>query len=93
MIYTLLRLLLFVAATGLLWWVGMRSWLAPVLGVLVAWMLSYVLLGRWRARAARYMQARGEARTAAPRATRADEDAAVEDAADEAARRAPDTDG
>ncbi|GEL96374.1 DUF4229 domain-containing protein [Cellulomonas composti] len=90
-LYTLLRLLLFAVATAALWWVGMRSWLAPLAGLFVAWGLGYVLLGRWRSAAAAYVQARAEARAPSTHRTRADEDAAYEDAADDAARSQPDS--
>ncbi|WP_041574091.1 DUF4229 domain-containing protein [Cellulomonas gilvus] len=83
--YTLLRLALFAAVTAGLWAVGMRSWLAPLAGLFLAWALSYVLLGRQRAAAARFVQERSSAR--APRTTRADEDASYEDAIDDAQRR------
>ena len=77
-IYTLLRLALFLLATAVLWWIGMRSWLAPLAGLFVAWALSYVLLGRFGARAAAYVEERSARRESA-RPTRADEDA-IDDA-------------
>ena len=84
-IYTLLRLALFLLATAVLWWIGMRSWLAPLAGLFVAWALSYVLLGRFGARAATYVEERS-ARRESSRPTRADEDASYEDAIDDANR-------
>jgi hypothetical protein len=84
-IYTVLRLALFLLATAVLWWVGMRSWLAPLAGLFIAWALSYVLLGRFGTRAAAYVEERS-ARRAATRPTRADEDASYEDAIDDANR-------
>ncbi|WP_123370716.1 DUF4229 domain-containing protein [Cellulomonas sp. PhB150] len=84
--YTLLRLALFAVATAGIWWAGMHSWLAPVAGLVIGWLLSYVLLGRQRERAAAYVQARSEKR--ADRApTHTEQDAELEDAIDEAARR------
>lgn len=87
-VYTLLRVLVFLAATGVLWWVGMRSWLAPLVGAVIAWALTYVLLPRQRDAAARYVAARAEQRA---RTTRADEDAAAEDAALDAPQDGPAT--
>lgn len=78
-VYSLLRAVLFLAATGLLWWLGMRSWLAPVLGAVIAWALSYVLLARQRDAAARHLAARAEARRGG-RPAGVDADAAAEDA-------------
>jgi hypothetical protein len=86
--YTLLRLALFAAATGVLWWVGMRSWLAPLAGLVIAWLLGYVLLAKQRDRAAVYVQARAE--SGRPRTkSAADRDAELEDEIDEASRRDP----
>jgi hypothetical protein len=81
--YTLLRLALFAVATAGVWYVGMRSWLAPLVGVLLGYALGYVLLGRQRDAAAAYVQRRAEGRP--HRGTATDEDAAVEDAAVDAA--------
>lgn len=84
--YTLLRLVLFAAATAGIWWAGMHSWLAPVAGLVIGWLLSYVLLGKQRERAAAFVQERSERRgSRAPTAT--EKDAELEDAIDEAARR------
>ncbi|MBF0686523.1 MAG: DUF4229 domain-containing protein [Cellulomonas sp.] len=81
-IYSLLRAALFLAATGLLWWAGMQSWLAPVLAAVIAWGLSYVLLPRQRDAAALHLAQRGEQRRArGGLAGRAREDAEAEDAA------------
>ncbi len=76
MTYSLLRIALFLAATGVLWWVGMQSWLAPVVGAVVAFGLSYVLLGRQRDAAALHLAARAQRR----RGSRVSDDAAAEDA-------------
>ncbi len=85
MTYTLLRLALFALATAGVWFAGMRSWLAPVVGVLLGYALGYVLLGRQRDAAAAYVQRRSEGRP--HRGTATDEDAALEDAAVDAALR------
>ncbi|UJP39909.1 DUF4229 domain-containing protein [Cellulomonas palmilytica] len=85
LVYTLLRLALFAIMTAVFWAVGMRSWLAPLAGLLVAWALGYVLLGRQRRAAAAWVEQRAEQR-GQRRSTAADEDARLEDAADDAAR-------
>ena len=83
LIYTGLRLALFVAATALLWGFVVRSWIAPLGGLAIAWALGYLLLPRRRAAAAEWLQQREAARRPNPRV---DEDAAFEDAVDDAAR-------
>ncbi|MCC2315405.1 DUF4229 domain-containing protein [Cellulomonas xiejunii] len=81
-IYSLLRAALFLAATGLLWWAGMQSWLAPLLAAVIAWGLSYVLLTRQRDAAALHLAQRAEERRArGGLGTRARQDAEAEDAA------------
>ncbi len=85
LLYTLLRLAIFAVVTAVLWVVGMRSWLAPVAALFVAWALSYVLLARQRRAAAAWVEQRAVARAAARRTTDADEDARYEDAAVDAA--------
>ncbi|MBO0899565.1 DUF4229 domain-containing protein [Cellulomonas sp. zg-ZUI222] len=62
--YSLLRIALFLAATGVLWGVGMRSWLAPVIGAVIGFALSYVLLTRQRDAAARHLADRAARRGA-----------------------------
>ena len=85
--YSLLRLALFAAALLVLWLVGMGGWLLVLVAVVVAFALSYVLLGRQRDAAARWLADRQSgARPGLQRLVT--EDADVEDAADEAARRA-----
>ncbi|UZN02325.1 DUF4229 domain-containing protein [Cellulomonas sp. S1-8] len=80
-VYSVLRLALFLAVTGVLWWAGMRSWLAPVLGALLAFALSYVLLTRQRDAAALHLATRAERRRAgAGLGARARADADAEDA-------------
>ena len=85
LVYTLLRLALFAVVTVALWFVGMRSWLAPVAGLFVAWALSYVLLGRQSRAAAAWGEQRATARVGSRRVTASDEDASYEDAALDAA--------
>lgn len=88
MIYSLLRLALFVACLVGLVLAG-TGWLLGVVGAaLLAALLSYVLLRGPRDRAALWLQARSEARGDRPRLSRsASADAAEEDAAVEAAER------
>jgi len=89
-VYSVLRLALFGACLGLLWWAGLRSWLVVIVAAFLAWGLSYVLLSGPRDAAARQLADRAERRRAAGDTTvlgrRAQEDADVEDAADEATR-------
>ena len=89
-VYSVLRLALLAACLGLLWWAGLRGWLVPVVAAFLAWGLSYVLLSKPRDAAARPLADRAERRRAAGDRTvlgkRAQEDADLEDAADESAR-------
>ena len=89
-VYSVLRLALFGVCLGALWWVGLRSWLVVVAAAFLAWALSYVLLSGPRDAAARQLAERAERRRATGDRTvlgrRAQEDADVEDAADDAAR-------
>ncbi|PUB30197.1 uncharacterized protein DUF4229 [Promicromonospora sp. AC04] len=81
MIYTLLRLALFGAAFGLLYLVGLRGWLLPIVAVVVALAVSYLTLSRPRDAATRWMADRAERRAAERAAApRVDADAAHEDA-------------
>lgn len=80
LVFSLMRLGLFAVSFVVLWAVGMHSWLAPVVAAFLAWGISYVLLTRPRDAAARYLADRSQ------RVRRTDDDAAVEDAADDAAR-------
>lgn len=86
-LYTLYRLALFGVFLGLLWWLGMRSWLAPVVAALLAWMTSYAALRGPREAAVAWIAAREEARARAGGRgrTHAEQDADVEDAAVDAA--------
>ncbi|WP_275006281.1 DUF4229 domain-containing protein [Promicromonospora iranensis] len=81
LIYSLLRLALFGAALGLLYLVGLRGWLLPVVAVVVALALSYLTLSKPRDAATRWIAARAD-RRAAERAVfpKVDADAAHEDA-------------
>lgn len=81
LIYSLLRLALFGAALGLLYAVGMRGWLLPIVAVVVALALSYLTLRKPRDAATRWIAGRAD-RRAAERvvAPRIDADAAHEDA-------------
>ena len=81
MIYTLLRVVLLGAAFGVLYWVGLRGWLLPVVAVVVALATSYLTLRRPRDAAARWMAQQGERRAARrPAPPREDADALHEDA-------------
>lgn len=81
LVYSLLRLALFAVVTALLWWAGMRSWVAPLLGAFLAFGLSYVLLAGPRDAAALHLARRAEERRAGRTSGRAADDAAAEDAA------------
>jgi len=91
-VYSLLRLGLFAVCLGVLYLVGMRSWLLVVLAALIAWGLSYVLLNRWRDAAASQLAEAAERRKElggkAELTGKARAEADLEDAADEAARTA-----
>ena len=80
-VFSLLRLALFAVCVVALWLLGMHSWLAPLLAAFLAWGLSYVLLSGPRDAAARYLAERAQ------HARRTEDDAAVEDAADDASRQ------
>ncbi|MFC8191414.1 DUF4229 domain-containing protein [Cellulomonas sp. NPDC057328] len=84
LVYSVLRLALFAVTTGVLWWAGMRSWLAPLLAAFLAWGLSYVLLPGPRDAAALHLAQRAEQRRAGRVTGRAADDAAAEDAVVEA---------
>lgn len=81
MIYTLLRLALFGVAFGLLYAVGLRGWLLPIIAVVVALAVSYLTLRTPRDAATQWMADRAERRAAERAATpKIDVDAAHEDA-------------
>lgn len=77
LVYTLLRVLLVVAAGGLLYLLGMRGALLVIAAVLVGAMLSYAVLGGPRRRAAERLQTIAERD---PRPATPDADARAEDA-------------
>ncbi|WP_020016019.1 DUF4229 domain-containing protein [Promicromonospora sukumoe] len=80
-IYSLLRVALVAAALGVLYLVGLRGWLLPVVAVVVALAVSYLTLGKPRDAATRWMADRAERRAAQRAATpKVDADAAHEDA-------------
>ncbi|MFD7021056.1 DUF4229 domain-containing protein [Promicromonospora sukumoe] len=80
-IYSLLRIALVGAALGVLYLVGLRGWLLPVVAVVVALAVSYLTLGRPRDAATQWMAGRAEQRAARRAATpKIDADAAHEDA-------------
>ena len=77
LIYTVLRVLLVVAAGGLLYLVGMRGVLLVAAAVVVGALLSFLLLNGPRDRAAGTLQAFAERE---PRAAEPDRDSLAEDA-------------
>ncbi len=89
MTYSALRIGLLAACFALGYWAGLRTWLLLVVATLVAWGLSYVLLGGPRDAAARYLADRVERPGGGrgDRARAADADAAFEDAAVDDAER------
>ncbi|MBD5785543.1 DUF4229 domain-containing protein [Cellulosimicrobium terreum] len=89
LVYSVLRLLLFVVALGALWLLQMRGWLLVLVAAVLALMLSYLLLRRPREAAARYLADRAEhrARTGERFSREIEDDAATEDAVVDAAER------
>ncbi|ROS76693.1 DUF4229 domain-containing protein [Cellulomonas sp. PhB143] len=85
-IYSVLRIALFVVALVGLWLAGMGGWLVVLVAAAIALMLSYLLLGRPRDAASRYMAERVERRKERRSrfSEKLDEDAAAEDAAADA---------
>ena len=77
LVYTLLRVLLVVAAGGLLYLLGLRGLLLVVMAVVVGALLSYVLLKGPRAQAAGTLQGFAERE---PRAAQPNADSLAEDA-------------
>ena len=87
LVYTTARVTLFAVALFVLGLLGLRGLLLLVVAVLASGLLSYVLLSRQRdAMSAAVVQRAGRIRTRARERTEA------EDAADDAARAARDTD-
>lgn len=80
-IYSVARLGLFAGALGLLYVVGLRSWLLVGVAALASLALSYVLLARPRDAAARWLAERRDRRRTGTSGTTAEIDAAAEDAA------------
>ncbi|MFB8227182.1 DUF4229 domain-containing protein [Cellulosimicrobium sp. NPDC055967] len=93
-IYSVLRLLLFAAALGVLWFAGLRGWLLVLVAAVVALMLSYLTLRKPREAASRYLAERAEhrARTGERFSREIEDDAAAEDAALDAQEDAASTD-
>jgi hypothetical protein len=87
-VYSAQRLALFVAALLALFWLHLGGWLLVLLAAIIAWALSYVLLGRSRDRAALWIAERVEARRSGARPT--DPDAEAEDAEADAGGPRPD---
>lgn len=80
-VYTLLRVLMVLAAGGLLYLAGLRSWGLWTAAIVVGALVSYVVLGRQRAAAAAVLAEHDPTRRATDRLARAgDVDAAYEDA-------------
>jgi len=92
LVYTLFRLGLVLAAAGLLYLLGLRSWVLWVVAVVIGALVSFLVLGRQREEAARvlaqYDPLREERPTFSPEV---EADAAYEDAVVDAAagRREP----
>ena len=77
--YLIARIVLFVAASAVLWFLGAGEVVALFGGLLVSLLLTYLFLGRLREPATAAIVERVEGR-AGRRAAREDEDALVEDA-------------
>lgn len=91
-VYTLLRLTLFVLALSVLYFTGARGVLAIVLAAVVSLVLSYLLLGRQREAMAERIARRVQERKDFPIGT-ATEDTEYEDAVDDELRREHGEDG
>ncbi|MBD8079488.1 DUF4229 domain-containing protein [Cellulosimicrobium arenosum] len=87
-VYSVLRLLLFAAALGVLWMLQMRGWLLVLVAAAIAFMVSYLALRGPREAAAVYLAERAEhsRRTGERFSREIEDDAALEDAAVDAAR-------
>jgi hypothetical protein len=86
--YTVLRLALFVASMWLLYLLGAGVLVAVIGAAVLSFLLSYVLLRGPRDQLAAVIARRAERRRLR-RPSAADQDAAVEDAADDARRTVP----
>lgn len=88
-IYSVLRLGLFGACLGLLYWAGLGGWLLVVVAAFAAWGVSYVVLGGARDAAAVVLAGRAARRADGHRFSAAVEaDAAHEDGLVDAAEHA-----
>lgn len=85
MTYTVLRLLLFAAVVGVGYLVGLRGWLLLLVGIVVAFAVSYLVLAKQKDAAARWIAERAERRRTRQGGLGKviDEDAAAEDWSDE----------
>lgn len=90
-IYSVLRLAIFGVLLLLLTWAGMRGWLLVLVAALLAFLVSYLVLRKPREAAATYLADRAahRARTGERFAREIEDDAAIEDAAVDAAKRDP----
>ena len=77
--FSVLRLAVFVASLGLLYLIGVRGLLLPVIAAAVSLVLSYILLRRQREELATALEQHVRNRTANRHPTGADADAAAED--------------
>lgn len=77
MIYSLLRLAIFVVTVGVLYLVGMGGWLVVLVAAIIAAAVSYLALAKQRDAAAVFLEDRAARRTRRP--STADADAAAED--------------
>ncbi|HLV04835.1 DUF4229 domain-containing protein [uncultured Georgenia sp.] len=73
--YTLLRLAVLAVVLGLLWLVGVRGWLLPLLAVVVAALVSFLVLPKQAGEAAQVLARKRERKPV--------EDAIAQDAAEE----------
>ena len=81
LVYSLLRLVLFVACWVALVWAGLNPWISVVVAALAAWGLSYVAFRGPRDAAARWLAEQEAKRKGKPQlSARARQDAADEDA-------------
>ncbi len=81
LVYTVLRLLIVLAAAGLLYWVGMRSWVLWITALVVGALVSFLVLGKQRDAAVQVLAERDPARRPRPRfSPTVEADAAYEDA-------------
>lgn len=79
-VFSALRVGLLLVAVALLWLVGMRDWLLVVVAAVIAWAVSYAVLGRQRDAAALWLADRTARRARSGRPAGRDRDADAEDA-------------